>query len=371
MARAVPVLGVRRAGPQAADLGSGPWLRPSTVDPRHRRGPAPLGHRPVPDRPQPHRRRRARDARLPGRPPARADRARGPVGHPCLRLDRARRVERPRPPTSPMPTARGSSTHATCNLHLVGYSEPVDVVVTREELDAHLHSLPELPDAIPYVTSYYRRTWGFCVDAAAARRTGPRTRSTSSSTATSGPGTSRTASSCCPARPTDEVLLSTYVCHPSMANNELSGPVVATALARWIAGTAAAPVHLPDPLPAGDDRLAHLPQPTPGAPPAARPGRLGHHVHRRRGRLLLRAVPLRHDPRRPRLGPGDHRTGPGLPALHLPRPRQRRAAVLLPRSRPARGLPHALEVRPVRRVPHVAGRPVASSRRPGCRAGST
>ena len=120
------------------------------------------------------------------------------------------------------------------NLHLVSYSEPVQTSLSLEELSARLHVLPEHPDWIPYRTSYYHRSWGFCMRARdrATLRAGRYRIEIKSSLA---PGSLTYGELAIAGRTRDEVLFFTHVCHPSLANDNTSGMSVATALAEWIA----------------------------------------------------------------------------------------------------------------------------------------
>ena len=130
-------------------------------------------------------------------------------------------------------TASASSTSADSNLHVVATASRCARRMSLAELQEHLHSLPEQPDWIPYRTSYYKRELGLlprrtgvleslpegeyevCIDSTLARR-----------------ARSPTARCSARARREDEVLFSTYVCHPSLANDNLSGIALLRALAR-------------------------------------------------------------------------------------------------------------------------------------------
>lgn len=132
------------------------------------------------------------------------------------------------------PDGRRLLDFADNNLHLVGYSRPYRGRLNRRELNRHLHSLPDRPSAIPYVTSYYAPGWGFCLSHD-MRRALPEGEYEVVVDTDLVDG-SMTLSECVlPGETEHAVLISANTCHPSLASNELSGPLVAAFLYRRLA----------------------------------------------------------------------------------------------------------------------------------------
>jgi len=119
------------------------------------------------------------------------------------------------------------------NLHLVGYSKYVNKTISLSELQDHLYSLPDQPDAIPYITSYYKEHWGFCISQIERDKLKKGNYQVVINSNLFD-GVLNYGELIIKGKIPDEVFISTYVCHPSMANNELSGPTVVTFLVKWL-----------------------------------------------------------------------------------------------------------------------------------------
>ena len=229
-------------------------------------------------------------------------------------------------------------------LHLLGYSRPVDAELDLEELRPHLFTHPDDPDAVPYRTSYWEEAWGFCLSRRQLDSLPPgRYRVVVDSSLVEGSLSS--GETLIPGASEEEFLISTYICHPALANDNLSGVVMLWALARALARQSLRFTYRLLWSPGTLGPLCWLAR-NEGSARSRRP-RARDLVRRRPRAAQVQAKPPRRgDGRqsgrpRPRRPAREHRLG-------LVAARGRRAPVLLTRLRPASGGLHAHTARPLR-----------------------
>jgi len=113
------------------------------------------------------------------------------------------------------------------NLHILGYSEPFQGNLSFEELKSHIYTLPDQPDLIPYLTSYYSRRWGFCISHNQFLELDKNDNyEIFIDSSLDENGSMSIGEAIIKGKSEKEILFSTYICHPSLASNELSGPLV-------------------------------------------------------------------------------------------------------------------------------------------------
>jgi len=118
------------------------------------------------------------------------------------------------------------------NLHVVGYSEPIEDELSFEELERNLYYLKDQPDAIPYITSYYSKRWGFCLSFNDFQKLDKNSRfKVFIDSEFKEDGDLTYGELIIKGKVDEEIFFSSYVCHPQMVNNELSGPSVLTGIA--------------------------------------------------------------------------------------------------------------------------------------------
>ena len=120
------------------------------------------------------------------------------------------------------------------NLHIISYSTNVDLTLSYKKLIKRLHSLPGQPNAIPYRTSYYENLWGFCITDNEKKKLEKKGKYKVFIKSKKFKGVLNYGEAYIKGKSNKEVLISTYICHPSMANNEVSGPTVSTYLLNYV-----------------------------------------------------------------------------------------------------------------------------------------
>ena len=118
-------------------------------------------------------------------------------------------------------------------MHVLGYSIPINKIVSKKELFEHIFTQPNQPKLIPYVTSYYKENWGFCISENFKRKINEKKYKVYiDSTHTK--GELKIAETLIKGNSKKEIFFSTYFCHPSMASDNLSSVIVQSALIKYI-----------------------------------------------------------------------------------------------------------------------------------------
>ena len=120
-----------------------------------------------------------------------------------------------------------------CNLHIVGYSKPVNKKISKKELLNYIYTQKDQPDSIPYVTSYYKERWGFCLSENQKNKLPDGNYKVIIDSDLKN-GNLELSDAIFKGKTKKEIFFSSYICHPSMANNELSGPVLLNAIMHYI-----------------------------------------------------------------------------------------------------------------------------------------
>lgn len=119
------------------------------------------------------------------------------------------------------------------NLHVIGYSNPVNKKISKKDLLKHIYTQKDQPNAVPYVTSYYKKRWGFCLSENEKKKL-PEGKYRVFINSNFKKGNLKIAHAIIKGALKKEIFFSSYICHPSMANNELSGPVLLNAIIKYI-----------------------------------------------------------------------------------------------------------------------------------------
>lgn len=119
------------------------------------------------------------------------------------------------------------------NLHLVGYSIGINKLISKEDLASKLYSLPEMPDAIPYITSYYKDNWGFCISDNERKKLKNGSYKVIIKSQKM-KGKLYFGETFIKGKINKEILISCNICHPQMANDDISGPAVSTFISKWL-----------------------------------------------------------------------------------------------------------------------------------------